>query len=115
MSNALAPKLAQLTTILRHNHKRSIWFRRVQGITTLFNFCAVLFSVLYMTKIGALLQLCIGWYLYRHYLKALRRERRWLVCLNHVQRVWVNRTDEQTALWHSNQIDLEIEKAKRDQ
>ena len=84
---------------------------RTTGVLVVVNLLVVLFNVLVMTYYGALVSACIAWWMYRRYRRSMEQERRWLVCINHARRVWVENPEK--GFWHSQQLDLEIEKLKR--
>lgn len=108
---ALAKSLAVVIDHLQGCHQACRRNSRWAGAFAVVNLLIVLLDVLWLNYYAALLQVSIGWFMYRRYLRSREQERRWLTCINHARRMWVETPEK--GLWHSQQLDLEIEKLKR--
>ena len=107
----LAKNLVVMIDRLSACHRAARRSVRMTGVLVIVNLLVVLLNVLVLTYYGALMSACIAWWMYRRYRRSMEQERRWLVCINHARRVWVENPEK--GFWHSQQLDLEIEKLKR--
>lgn len=107
----LAKNLSVIIDQLNRCHRACRRTCRWAGTFAVINLLIVLLDVLWLNYYAALLQVSIGWFMYRRYLGSMKQERRWLACINHARRMWVETPEK--GLWHSQQLDLEIEKLKR--
>lgn len=108
-----AEKMQILHNSCHDAYRRSIKWRRWQSVFVVLNPWLAVLLTSYGNYAGALLQLSVGWYMYRGYRRMLRFEARWIACMEEVRRMWVERDNATLALMHSNRLDNEIEKLKQ--
>lgn len=87
---SLASVMRELRSHYRHA-RRSVW---IDGVFTLLNLCAALGFALLLPNATTLPSLFIAWWMLRRYYAAQRRAHAILVCINRVQRVYVETTEQ---------------------
>ena len=96
---------------LRDIHRSQCRMCRWNCAFVFFNFGWALCCVTLLSNhLGALVQVLIGWWMYRRYLRSIERERLCLEALNHAQRMWVEEAER--GFWHSQQLNLCLDKLK---
>lgn len=94
MTPATVTSLASVMRELRLHHKharKTVW---IDGVFTLLNLCAALAFTFWLPNATTLPSLFIAWWMLRRYYSAQRRAHAILVCINRVQRVYVETTEQ---------------------